>query len=665
MQISTTRIFGEGRKSGTHAHCRLCVAALALAVCVPIAGAQEEPTGGRREVPIYLSIEPTGLPTPAVKNPFEPVKTLPGHPVRILGVVALSLAEQQIAVTVTPPQGMSDPEGPKAESGCPDKEEDSELVTSGPARPERPTTVRARIERDGSFETTYTPRVTGEHEVVASAAEYRGEATFEVENLEMENCEDIPGEEIEKEAKDLSRQVCKIVDVIRQKIEKLPSSPAKEEFRRKLAEFEKELQKKPACGEAPGWVAGIGAINGMHRASPHTRRATRKIVGQFKTWLGAAQEANRRAPEVMSHLTSGNVLCDQLDIVINGLKFVDFYIGLMATPTEFFTGFLKEVVPTQLIGMAPPMKRTPALQQSVESFWKAIVNLPGKEGGERTAARLKIGLDLAAYATSRLFDAFCQQFTGPVSASMSAEIKNKKGEVWWTFKIELQGTLVLRYPKNATGPLIALTGEIYGNGTSFKSWDNAIPILFPELAQGTVFKTFRVEPFGMGDVPFLSNPFQDKKVGGLDVPDVNPLSVTLDKGGLITRSIFTPAFFRVPVRGDLREESIVVELQPATKDFDEAKTMVWQIMGPVLSLQPAIADYSLPYKGAHFIFMRAMSEAPVEFTIQRSKHAMTIEKKLNRERPNDIAKGVYVFSVKACNPGCDIPQPRDPEKPVL
>jgi hypothetical protein len=633
----------------------LCFVALGVVSLGPTSAQDTE----IQEAAIYLTVEPDGMPSPALQNPFEDLKTLPGHRLIITGITGRELAGRPVSVTVTPPQKPQDPPGPDAESACPD--EDPKLIASGRVSPVPPTTVHVTVSSSGTFETSYTPEVIGEHEVVAIGGGHRGEARFETEELETDaECEDIPKEEVLEQASGISRGVCDVVEVVSRKIQELPSSPAKDEFRAKVDEFREELRREPACGSVPDWAPGLDAVDRMHKASPYTRRATAKVVRQFRTWLSAAREINRQRPEVTSQLETGNVLCDQLDIVINGLKFVDFMLNFLSGPKEFFTGFAKETLPTQLISMAPPMKRTPLVQQSLESSWKIISNIPGKQGLERDVGRTKVATDLSTLAGSMLFAAFCQQFTGPVTGAMSAELRHD-GSLWWTFKIELRGTLVLRYPKNASGDQIALTGEFYGNGTRFESWDRAIPVLHPELATGAIYKSWRLEPFGSANLPFLSNPLDNKKVGGLDLPDLSPISVTLEKGGLITKGIFTPAFFRVPVRGDLRDKTIVIRLEPAAKDFDDLRAKVFHIIAPVTSLMPAFVSYALPYKGAHFVLMRAMNDGPAEFTIQQGKAVMTIDRKFDRVRPEAETKGTYSLSVRACNPGCDIPQPADPK----
>ena len=208
---------------------------------------------------------------------------------------------------------------------------------------------------------------------------------------------------------------------------------------------------------------------------------------------------------------------------------------------------------------------------------------------------------------------------------------------------------MLRYPRNAKGDAIALTGEFLGNATSFKSWDNAVPVLFPTLAMGTVFRTLRFEPFAMNDFgALLKNP-----LAGSALPDPNPITTTIEQGGLITRYVMTPAFYRVPVRGDLRGDTLRIELQPAALDFDDRRVKVVQVLLPVLRLWPTVNDYALPYKGAHFILTRAMNDGPAEFKVERTGDALSIERSFDRERKTAENTGYYVLKVKACNPACN------------
>lgn len=637
---------------------------VAILTCVlsHAASAQEEPEPTSIQSPIYFTIEPNDVSPFTLPDPAKPARTLVDFPVKIRGATGTSLFGKSVRVTITPPRFYPVPDAPPSESTCP--EPDARIVSTAPAKRLPPTVLNIPVSRVGVFETIYTAKVPGEYEVLIEGGGRRGERTFEAEAAEAdEECKEIPRKEIEKEATQLRQTLCKAVDIIETRIKQLPASPAKDEFTRRFAEFRTEMRQAPSCDDPPPWINGIDHIKHMQKVAPRTRPATTGLTKQFAMWLDTAQRANAEAPKALAQLTAGNIACDQIDIIVNGLKFCDFYLGLLVEPGKWLIDWAKENVPTKLVGMVPAVQRTPAVKEAIESAWKGAttfyepkraegrISIEGVKGYERDLGKQKMAFNLSIYAANRIFELFCQQFTGPVSGSMDVEIY-ENGVKWWTYTISIAGELVLRYPKNTSGNAIALTGEFIGNATQFKSWDNAVPVLYPKLAMGTVFRTLRIEPFAMNDFKSLKNPVKDFKPGGVDIPDPNPLTTTIDQGGLITRYVLTPAFFRVPVRGDLRGDTLRIQLSPAAVDFDDRRVKVVQILLPVLSLWPTVNEYALPYKGAHFILTRAMNDGPAEFAVKRNGKTMSIEREFKRERRTAENKGVYLLSIKACNPSC-------------
>ena len=187
----------------------------------------------------------------------------------------------------------------------------------------------------------------------------------------------------------------------------------------------------------------------------------------------------------------------------------------------------------------------------------------------------------------------------------------------------------------------------------FRSWDD-IRVKFPE-ARGSIFKSLRREPLTFGDMAVMGDSrFSGTKLAGQDVPSFNPLTSTLDKGGTIVKGLLTPAFFRIPVRGDLRGDDLRIQLQEAVVDFRDKHVSVTTVLFSVLSLRPHVVNYTLPYKDAHWILTAAMDAktTPVDFKVSRTAATMTLERKFHQDKPNATTRGVYDLSVKACNPGC-------------
>lgn len=626
--------------------------------------AHAQDAGGSQQVQIYLDISVADTPEGSVTPPGEKSVTVPGKAVKISGITSRDLAGKMLRITVTPPQ-KPDPPTPDPESKCPDTKDEASSKVIELFKPEKPTVLDAEVGQSGRFEVTFTPKATGTHDVEANGGDgaFHGRAEFEVTEVELEEqCEEVPQEEIEETTAELSDVICEAVDALETRVKELPPSPAKDELAKKLKEVASEIKEAQPCGEAPIWVNGTYHLKKLQKDVPALRPAVAPAVRQIKKWLDGAKQARSEARKALANITQGNVVCDQLDVIVNGLKFVDFYLGLIIKPAKFLGDWAKENIPTKLVGLIPAVGQTPAAKDAVELGWKGVTSYEPKrekgkikisaKGFDRTLAAGKMVNGVVAYAASRIFEALCQTFQGPVTGTMSADfVREGSHDIWWQYSIGITGQLILRYPKNAKGDVIALTGEFVGNAQSIKSWDNAVPVLFPGLAQGTVFRTMRIEPIVMDTFPYV----YEKNLGVSNsqaVPDFNPIKSTIDQGGLITQFVMTPAFFRVPVKAELREKTLRLELQKAAVDFDDLRVKVIQIVLPVLSLWPEVIDYALPYKGAHFIMTRAMNDGPVEFEVTREGETMKITKVFTRERQTAETKGIYKLTINACNPGC-------------
>jgi hypothetical protein len=640
------------------------------------AGAQEPGAEGMSEVPIYVVVEapaPQQGASPLSGSP-DTVKTLPGVAVRIHGVADKALAGKRLEIVITPPQQPDDSADPEAEAECAEPETTAKLVGStGKLGPEPPSRLSAVVQPSGTFEVSYTPQAYGEHEVeVTSEAGQSGETSFEVvEPPEAEaGCASLRPT-LEPEARELAENVTELADAVCDKQEELPASPAVDEARAKCEAFEKALTEAVPPGTSPPWVHAVDHLADLRRLGPEMRKASAGLVSQLEGWEQTAAGANQKFNEALASVTRGNVVCDQIDIIISGLKFCDFYLSMVTTPGKFFVDWAKENGPTKLVSMIPATRRTPATQQAIESAWKGFVTFqpsPGKisgtdlskaSGAEKFTAGYEFArgaqtmlFDLSQYVANRFFEKYCQQFQGPVSGTMAAEFYHED-QTWWRYTIAIQGQLTLRYPKDAAGDAIALTGEFTGNAMKFRSWDD-IRVKFPE-ARGSIFNSLRREPLTLGDMAVMGDSrFAGTKVAGQEVPSFNPLTSTLDKGGPIVKGLLTPAFFRIPVRGDLRGDNLRLEVQPAVMDFKEPHVKVTSVLFSVLSLRPHIVKYTLPYKDAHWIITGAMDArtSPVDFKVSRTGAAMTLERKFHADKPNATTRGVYDLSVKACNPGC-------------
>lgn len=638
--------------------------ALLAGATLPGVPAEDDPDGGGvRTVDIYMTVEPANLPEGSVQMPDQESVSEPGVPVRISGLTARDFAGQQIKLTISPPEWEVPSFTPEFESedACPD---DNSATPMQVIAKQDPTVIMADVDVNGRFEAEFTPKVEGRHTVEATDASkaHKGEAAFEVVTIELElKCYEIPAEEAEEAAVGLIKNVCDVANALVEGLVTLPDSPAKEEFERQLKAFNEHRAEVLACDEAPNWAWSFRQMRELNRAVPALEPTFAPVKQGLREWNKQAEQAAAIAPKILAPLTHDNLVCDTLDTLINGLKYIEFAIGLLTKPADLVKDWAVENLPPKLLQLAASsVAKNSVVKDTIETGWKNIVGYKptfekgrvkiGVSGDEKLNANLKLGASLTTFASSRIFELYCQSFSGPVTARMDAEFYSPNGSIWWRYTIEIKGKLVLRYPADAKGKRIRLTGEFMGNATKFESWDNAIPVLFPEMAMGTVFRTMRFEPIAAGAL------FQ-KNFGAAgqdaDTPDFNPVSSTLiESGGAITQSVMTPAFFNVPVAAELSDDKLTLQLQKPIEDFDDLRVKVVQVMLPVLSMWPEVIDYALPYKGAQFMLLRAMGDEPAVFTVEKTKDEMKFTRAFQRTKSNAEAGGTYTLSVTACNPGC-------------
>lgn len=659
---------------------RLSMLSACIFVSASMALANAPPDDRIREVPIYVTVEaavPPGA-TPTAGAP-DRVSTAPGIPVKIRGLVERHLVRTKVTVTVTPPKTAEDKVDPEADSGCVEEEAPSRERGGGTLKPVPPTKLSAAVDASAAFEVVFTPQTVGEHEVVVTdvTGRYKGETSFEVVKPELQaRCGEKIAEDVRREGQELVDNLHKLVDVLCGRLNELPGSPAKDEAKKKCTALDKALDAQLAARKPPIWAHASDHLVQLRKQGPELRAATLPLLANMNEWVRQTTAANDKFSTALAALTRGNVVCDQLDVIINGLKFCDFFLSLATTPARFFVDWGKENIPTKLIALLPTARRTPARLQAIESGWKGVMTFsPTREkiaGGDVRAfidvqdtsnfsrgyefgrGVQTMSADLSQFVASRFFDKYCKQFQGTFAGGMKAEFYYQH-RTWWKFSVDIEGQLTLRYPSDARGETLPLTGEFTGNATRFSSWDDAIRMRHASLSKGAIFKSFRHEPLTFNDLmKAAEGPLGGRaQVGGRTAPDFVVGSV-LDKGGPVVRSMTTPAFFRVPVRGELRGDTLRLEIQDAALDYDE-RVRVVTIMLSVLSMRPHIVEYSLPYKDGRWILSRAtgaIDGASVEFPVKRVGETLIIERQFKSERPGDENKGNYQLTIKACNPGC-------------
>ncbi len=369
----------------------------------------------------------------------------------------------------------------------------------------------------------------------------------------------------------------------------------------------------------------------------------------------ATSRERRTAIEVqLARSAQDDIACEQMERVTEGLNLASALLNLAAGPLDILINFAKDMDAGALANWATSdaekqfidkeiTKNATAAMPVIKADSRNLSKVAGVARDEAIKTLPGLAADASAYLSQQLFGRYCERFEGPMQAALDATFFHTTIEqgkqAWWRYKLRLEGKLTLRYAKPAPGSAVRLKGEFIGQATHFETHENALAVLFPKLASSTVKLAKVVDPVG---VPYDFRPEGEGKV----------LSTAV-----------VPNTFFIPVEGDLIETSpsakgqsssakLSLRLGPATVDLDANAHVVYLMVSPLTQGLPTWTSFSLPFKPARFVIMRAMNGEAADLDVNRQGDKLLASKTFKNERGGDEAKGVYSMSLKICNPGC-------------
>jgi hypothetical protein len=511
---------------------------------------------------------------------------------------------------------------------------------------------------DGSFHLTYAPKVAGAYTVTALAPDGKGHAatTFTVENpSQMTSATAQALNDLVQDSNDLGRTV-------RQKLANLPPSPARDQAEQKLDGLTQKLTQltAPTKDVSSDMKGMIGYTAGL---TPNTQVATDTTVAQTYSVggggtvaghmsatlsrtasereglvekLGQASQIHERTKEELKKLKTEQAVCDNLEVVSEGIKWVgvilNFMDGIGKLHISFAQDFASDAVgnwvkshtgsPTAgfLAGEVPKNLDTLSREGPAHAqTWEVDLNNATSDAN-----------DAVGFLVDRVMDAYCEQFTGPVTAHMHA-IFNKNGMTWWEYSFDVRAQLTLHYPKDASGSSVPLKGRIEGFGTNYKLWENALTVMYPELMSSTVQKRLYILPVAPAD----TQTGLIKKITSVE--------------GSVLGQITTPNNFFMEIHGAASEDQLDIQIGPASADTD-SKARVIVLYLPVLTPVPGLKTFTLPYKPIHFVFERAATTYSIPLTTD--KKVIRGKQHFENKKGTAEAMGDYTVDIQACNPDC-------------
>lgn len=552
----------------------------------------------------------------------QPGNSLPGGRIRVSGsTIRLSNApgldpnSMMVRITITPNGRIPI---------------DAESPTTATTEYEQVRTFTVPVNSAGGYSAVVDgPLGHGFYRVKATAPDGKGIDTTNFVVMGKEEMESEVGSGVQKAIR-LARTAVENADRM---IEGLPASPAKTEMTKKVTAIKAKMAEEPS--QTAAFASGIDLIGAIPQKYPETTPAFAPYFRQMGLWTAQSREEIETISTQLDKSKKARVTCDQLDRVIESFKFAALLLNLVGSPIDVaknFAGDLTSEIIVKEASASPRLSSDLGFQTMVGQVNKKVPDIFGRieewKGGSKVDLQGSLSslvLDAASYAGSRVFESYCEKFEGPVRASMRAEF-TKGGDPWWKYSVDIEGKLVLRYAKGATGEAASVSGQFEGSGRSFKVWENAGKVLFPELMpKGAVVARVIKPPIG---TPYIQNQ------------------------GMVAAQVLTPSSFYIPVEGTIVGNKLTLRMLASTIDFTTATARgVYVFFGPGTLNIPLTTTFTLPYKDAHWILKSGLGGEQTEFEVKTVGKKMTIERTASVDKPgNSSAK--YTLNMQACNPGC-------------
>ncbi len=409
---------------------------------------------------------------------------------------------------------------------------------------------------------------------------------------------------------------------VAQAVTQMPDSPARTVVMQKLAPVQAKLGSLQQSGSYLSHALALFAtLQGLH---PDTAAVLQPMYEKLDAW--DAQQQQRRAVLEKQIAQSQPQLaqCDSIDHAIEVLNAIGGALNFAAKPAEIITSFGKDLMVSKASGLAGNNAAGAfAIQETLKVVPTAVEEVANPLALIATLAGMVV--DCAVAAQQNLFAKYCDKFDGSFTATMDAHfMTSDTGLEWWSYKIAIAGTLTLRYPKDAGGRAVALSGQFLGHATSFDYHEDFWHTGGLKLLAGGKVRTLDIAP---------------KAVGGIDWE------------GRGWSDLSSPVAFDIPVTGSYADGRVTFTLGAANTDFDPDYALghtVFVMESPLTLGFPMWGHFTLPYVPAHFV----LQHFKFDYAVAQDAKSLTLSKHDVQERPATGNKATYVLDLKLCNPGC-------------
>lgn len=299
--------------------------------------------------------------------------------------------------------------------------------------------------------------------------------------------------------------------------------------------------------------------------------------------LKEQREKMEKVEEYSNHKPADNTVCEYLVLMNEACAAFSVYSNLECAG---FKGIIKNIILDKGVPLAAGTinARAKGLSSPNDFLLKEPAKIFSTAALDAESLSSKLGTagfcgDIVQFATDMLMNKYCGVFKGKLKHDYTIEFRNKSGQNWWTYGVEMKAVLALRYPKDkGGGNIIRMKGNLEGNATKFS--------FFEDLEK--------------------NDEFQEGSKGKIEVVPIKayiPFSVSVATSeidvmgfGAIARGLATPAYFNIPVDAeyDVNENKIKLFLNAPIIDFSPAirNQLVFLLIGG--DLLPYVKRMSFP-----------------------------------------------------------------------
>ena len=471
-------------------------------------------------------------------------------------------------------------------------------------------TLTTPVTQKGQFSLTFSDTAKGgTYQVTVTSPDGKGtgSTTFRVETIAS------LAAQVEKLAGELDARTKKLLKFLEDTAASQPASPERDQ----LVVKAQQLQEQAKAVNMPP-TKMLGELKKLVPRPNATAPVDPEIFQGLSDWVPEAEEA-------IEEIDAARIgekpapLCETLNTAIEGAKFASYAFSITATllKTLVNIGIDKGVpVLVQKLGITGPDATATSL-----GIKTAAAGLQGAVSATTTAIT---GItDFIEAGVTTVFNKYCGTFDGPLHVGMTM-VWNEGNLPWLKYGLRLDGRFRLRFAKSApAGKPIYLTGELEGNATNFTFWED-VTVAEP-LSKGILV----LERRWLAPIPFL-----DSTASPADF-------------GMAARAA-TPAYFNVPVIGEMSGNTITMQFKEARVDFSPAvkNRLLFVVMTP---LMPTFKVFTFPIQKAHWVLSKGFSD-PTTLTVSKEGGVETIRMKgakAHRETSNKSVVVDWVINVDA------------------